>query len=279
MDNRYFTADEFNDNFGKEMAVSQDVFEGMKKSGLQDYQYCEFDFDFISDSKEKLVPLGDLLREKYQCKNIEIKKLEEVWDLSGQAPAFPVDSDNLLFWALDLYIKGYHFDCKLDGYGAMVDTDKPEFPDTDVSKADYYFDQALTAYNNGNKGLAIIHFSTAIRIAPKDPNSYYSRACVKDELYTWKSALRDYDKAIELAPKFVDALVNRGAVKDESRDYEGAIEDYNRAIEVKPENAKAYFNRGNSKYNKGDNAGACKDWRKSKELGADYAEERIEKYC
>jgi tetratricopeptide (TPR) repeat protein len=279
MDKRYFTTDEFNDNFGKEMVASQNVFENMKKNKLQDYQYCEFDFNFISDSKEKLVSLGNFLQEKYQFKKIEIKKDEDLWDMWGEATPFPVDADNLLFWALDLYVKGYEFDCQLEGYGAVVETDKPEFPDLDASKADYYFDQALRAYKNQNRGLAIIHFSSAIKIDPKDPNSYYSRAVVKNELYTWKSALRDYDKAIELAPKFVDALVNRGAVKDDSGDYEGAIEDYNKVIEIKPTDPKAYFNRGNTKYNKGDKDGACSDWRKAKELGDVSADERIKKIC
>jgi hypothetical protein len=51
MDKRYFTHDEFNNNFGKEMASSQDVYENMKNNGLVDYQFCKF--DFISDSKNK----------------------------------------------------------------------------------------------------------------------------------------------------------------------------------------------------------------------------------
>ena len=41
----------------------------------------------------------------------------------------------------------------------------------------------------------------------------------------------------------------------------------------------AYFNRGNSKFNKGDKEGACNDWTNAKELGADYAQERIDNNC
>jgi len=33
------------------------------------------------------------------------------------------------------------------------------------------------------------------------------------------------------------------------------------------------------KLNKGDQEAACIDWKKAKELGADYAQERIEKLC
>ncbi len=42
---------------------------------------------------------------------------------------------------------------------------------------------------------------------------------------------------------------------------------------------KAYFNRGNSKYNMKDLESACKDWTKAKELGAEYANDRINQYC
>ena len=54
MDKRYFTIEDFNNNFGKEMADSQGIYENMVKSGLKEYQYCTYDFDFVSDKKEKL---------------------------------------------------------------------------------------------------------------------------------------------------------------------------------------------------------------------------------
>jgi tetratricopeptide (TPR) repeat protein len=276
---RYFSEKELKNGFAKEMVSSQEVFESMQKSGLKEYQFCEFDFNYISDKKDKLDSLSNFLKQNYGYKMEEIKKIGKDWDLSGIATKFPVDADNMLYWAIDLYLKGYNYDCKLDGYGAIVDTKTPSFIDLNIEKADYYFNEALKAYNNKNLGLAIIYWSTTIKIDPKDPNSYYSRAIAKEELYTSKSALRDYDKAIEIAPNFSDALTNRGALKDEMGDYDGAINDYSKAIELKPNDEKAYFNRGNSKYNKGDKPGACEDWKKAKELGADYAEERIREYC
>jgi tetratricopeptide (TPR) repeat protein len=277
MQNRFFTKDEFNKFYGKEMVSSQDVYESMKKNGLKDYQFCHFDFNFISDSKEKLDSLSKFLIGNYSFKINSLKKLDNHWDLAGDAIPFPVDSDNIMYWALDLYLKGFQFDCRLDGYGAIVE--KPVFPDLTIGKDDYYFSVAMKAYNNHNTGLAIIHWSTALKINPNDPNSYYSRAIAKNELYTWKAALRDYDKAIELAPKFVDAYINRGSVKDENGEFEGAISDYDKAIELQKDNAMAYFNRGNAKFNIGNKKGACLDWQKAKDLGAIYADERLKQQC
>ena len=145
--------------------------------------------------------------------------------------------------------------------------------------ADYYFELAMEAYNKGNLGMSIIHFSTAIKINPNDPNSWYSRATIKDQLHTWKAARRDYDRAIQLAPDFIAAIVNRAANKDEAGEYTEAIKDYSNAINLEPKNEMAYFNRGNSKFNINDKKGACEDWNKAKELGADYAQERIDEHC
>jgi len=279
MQTRFFSKEEFNGRFGQEMASAVSVYEQRKKSGLQDYSIATYDFFFISDTKAKLESLGDFLKKNYDYKINRPVDQGTDWELTGEARGFPVDEQNLMYWALDLYCKGYEFDCKLDGYGAMGDPKNQEFPDIEHKSADNYFDTAMEAYNKRNLGMAFINFSIAIKIDPKDPNSWYSRAIIRDELRTWKSARRDYDQAIALAPDFVDAIVNRAANKDEAGEYEEAVKDYTTAINLEPKNAMAFFNRGNSKFNINDRKGACEDWNKAKELGANYAAERIEKNC
>ena len=279
MEERFFTWKQFKDGFGKEMASASSVYERRKESGMEDYALAVYDFDFISDSKSKFDALGDFLAANYKYKIKDVKRIKDNWVLTGDATEFPVDESNLMYWALDLYCKGYKYDCRLTGYGASANPLTQLFPKMGLDMEDYYFNKAMEAYQNQNLGMAIIHFSTVIKINPKDPNAWYSRAIAKDELYTWKAARRDYDRAIELAPDFIDAIVNRAANKDEAGDYDEAIQDYCRAIELDPGNNMAYFNRGNSKFNKKDYKGACADWHKAKELGANYAQERIDKNC
>ncbi|WP_413669973.1 tetratricopeptide repeat protein [Mucilaginibacter sp. Mucisp86] len=279
MGNRFFTWIDFNSKFGKEMASAVSVYERRKESGMADYSLATYDFVFISDAKEKLIALGAFLSNNYEYKiNVPVRR-DDHWELTGDATEFPVDENNLMYWGLGLYCKGYEFDCKLDGYGAMGDACNQTFPDIETKDDDYYFERAMECYNKGNLGMAIIHFSTAIRINPNDPNSWYSRATVKDQLHTWKTARRDYDKAIELAPDFTDAILNRGVNKDNAGEYSEAIADYTQVIALEPGNEMAYFNRGNSKLNLKNSKGACEDWQKAKELGATYAQERIEQHC
>jgi tetratricopeptide (TPR) repeat protein len=279
MNNTFYTWDDFASNFGNEMVSAEDLYNSMKDSGLKDFTLSKFDYHFVSDDKSNLVRLNDFLTEHYKYEFQEYTTFDNLHELRGLTNEIPITKETLLYWSLDMAKRAIEFDCKLDGYGSAPDNKNPVFPDFSKDKEDFYFDKAVELYNNRDLGGAIINWTLTLQVNPKDPNSYYSRAIVKNELYTWKSALVDYDKAIEIAPNFIDAIVNRGSLKDENRDYKGAVEDYSKAIEIDKNYSMAYFNRGNTKFNLGNKSGACEDWKKAKELGDENAAERITKNC
>lgn len=283
MENRFITWDNFVEGFGKEMVSAEDVFKNMVKSGLKDNSLTKMDFTFISDNKKNLIQLGEFIKSHYPYTVQEVKKYGNLWEINGETNEMPITADNLLYWSLDMYKRGYEFDATLDAYGGFFDEKNAKFPDLDTSKEDYYFEKGVDCYNKGDLSGSIFNWSLTIAINPKDPNAYYSRAIVKNELYTWKSALKDYDKALEIAPKFASALINRGGLKDENGDYQGAIADYEKVLQLDDseiENKQqAYFNLGNTKLNLKDKIGACENWKKALESGAKYAKERIEEYC
>jgi tetratricopeptide (TPR) repeat protein len=283
MENTYFTWANFSRDFGKEMASAEDVFDSMTRNGLKDCTLTKMDFTFVSDKKENLIELGDFIKTHYPYTVQEVKKIEKLWEINGETNEIPLTADNLLYWALDMYKRGYEFDAGFDAYGGMIDDKNPIFPDLNESKADYYFDKGIDCYHNGDLSGSIINWSLTILINPNEPDAYYSRAIVKNELHTWKAALRDYDKAIEIAPDFISALTNRGSVRDENGDYQGAIEDYEKVLSFEnvdiDNKQRAYFNRGNTKFNMTDSKGACQDWKTAFDLGADYAKERIDAHC
>jgi len=283
MENKFITWDNFVENFGKEIVSAEDVYNRMVKNGLKDYTLTKMDFTFTSNKKENLVKLGEFIRNHYPYEVQEIQRFEKIWEINGQTNEIPITADNLLYWALDMYKRGYVFDASFIAYGGFSEKNSPKFPDFDKSKEDYYLDLGVECYENGDLSGSLINWTITLEINPNEPNSYYSRAIVKDELYTWKSALKDYDKAIEIAPDFISALTNRGSLKDDNGDYTGAIEDYNKVLsfeKVDLENKQnAYFNRGNSKLNIGNKKGACEDWKKALELGAEYAKERLDEHC
>ncbi|MRG43492.1 tetratricopeptide repeat protein [Chitinophaga sp. SYP-B3965] len=275
MEGRFFTQEQFIKQFSEEVLWAAAVYDRLIKSGFQEYALGEFDFLFVADQREKLEKLSAFLTNTYGLKIGEIGEKEGLLGFTGISPMFPIDQDNLLAWGIDLYFKGFEFDCKLDGYGTFASPDNKEFPNLELSQLAYYFDLGISSYNNRNYGASIIHFTSAIKIFPENPNTWYSRAIAKEAIFLTAKAREDYDKAIELAPTFKEAYINRAVNKSETEDYTSAIEDFNKAIELDANNAPVYFNRGNIKYALGDKDGAIEDWKKAKGLGADYAADRL----
>lgn len=283
MENKFITWNNFVEGFGKEMVSAEDVFNNMVKNGLKNNTLTKMDFTFVSDKKENLIRLGEFIKSHYPYTIQEVKKFENLWEINGETNEFPMTADNLLYWALDMYKRGYEFDATIDAYGGLADSKTSKFPILDSSKADFYFDKGIECYNNGDLNGAIFNWTLTIEIDPKDTNAYYSRAIVKNELYTWKSALKDYDKAIEIAPEFVSALINRGGLKDENGDYQGAIADYETVLKLDKleaeEKQQAYFNLRNTYFNLKNKKTACENWNKALKNGAVYAKERINEHC
>jgi tetratricopeptide (TPR) repeat protein len=281
--NSYFPWKNFADNFPKEIAGAKDVYTNMLNSGVKDNSLTQMDFTFVSDRKENLINLGDFIKSHYPYTLLEINSYEGLWEISGQTNPIPITSENIIYWVLDIYKRGYEFDAKLDAYGGLYDPNEQNFPDLSGEKEDFYFDKGLACYENGDLSGSIINWSLTLNINPKKVNSLYSRAVVKNELYRWKAALKDYDNAIEIAPDFIAALLNRGGLKDENGDYQGAIADYEKILSFDHIDAddkqNVYYNLGNTMLNLENKELACQYWNKALEFGADYAKDRINKHC
>src|SRR5688500_14368999 len=97
---RYFTHEEFVENFGQEMASAEDVYNLFKKNGLTDNALGAFDIVYISDAKEKLDSLVEFLTDNYGFNMKTPQKVGDHWETSGYAKPIPVDSENLLYWGL-----------------------------------------------------------------------------------------------------------------------------------------------------------------------------------
>ncbi|MHB9294737.1 hypothetical protein PilKf_00462 [Pillotina sp. SPG140] len=83
----------------------------------------------------------------------------------------------------------------------------------------------------------------------------------------YERAIIDYTEAIRLNPK--DAIVynNRGAAYYNKKEYEHAIIDYTEAIRLDSKYATAYYNRGYAYKAKGDSAQAHADFAEAERLG------------
>lgn len=125
---------------------------------------------------------------------------------------------------------------------------------------------------------AIMEYSEAIKLNPKNPSSYNARGIAKFNLEDYTGALVDFSKAVELCPKEKDYnfpikpetiavyYENRGNTKMELKDYSGAVSDYLKSYEFYM-NQGALYGLGKAKYNLGDYEGATKEFNRAINLG------------
>ena len=95
--------------------------------------------------------------------------------------------------------------------------------------------------------------------------NYFNRALSKINKDP-EGAILDFTKALSLNPKDPNAYTNRGILKRLMKDNAGAISDFPHAIALNPSDVKAYLNRGLAKRSLNDNAGAALDLKRAKSL-------------
>lgn len=167
---------------------------------------------------------------------------------------------------------------KEDYKGAIVDYSKA----IELNPKDSYLYRVRGSSKNNLQDYlgAIADYSKAIELSPKNSVTYYFRGRAKFELKDFIGAIADYSIAIELNPKNPqDTYMLRAVAKCELKDFRGAIADCSKEIVLNPKDNYAYYFRGIAKINVGQKDSACLDWSKAGELGEADAYEMIKKYC
>jgi len=85
---------------------------------------------------------------------------------------------------------------------------------------------------------AIVEFTGAIGLDPRNPDYYYTRGQVYEKLSKLSEAKADYEKTLVFSPKDVDALISLGLVTNRLGDHKGSLSTLNRALELEVRNPK-----------------------------------------
>ncbi len=80
---------------------------------------------------------------------------------------------------------------------------------------------------------AIVDFSEAILVNPKNPFAFDNRGDAWREKGNYERALADYNEALAIEPTFTSALLNRGITHELSGDTRKARDDYQAALDQK----------------------------------------------
>ena len=133
--------------------------------------------------------------------------------------------------------------------------------------ADTYNNRGLAYDALENYNLAIKDYNKAIKLDSKDADYYNIRGLAFYELEEYDRAIKDYNKAIKLDSKDADYYNNRGLAFYELEEYDRAIKDYNKAIKIDPNNTEYYKNRGSAYEVIGKYDSAIEDYKKAGKLG------------
>jgi tetratricopeptide (TPR) repeat protein len=113
---------------------------------------------------------------------------------------------------------------------------------------------------------AIVDYSNAIRLDPKDSKAYLNRGIAWKELGQFDRAIADYTVAIRLSPKSENAYANRGESWRLKGDLDRALADQDRAVALNTKGYNAYVVRGDTRRYKGDFADAIADYQRALEI-------------
>jgi tetratricopeptide (TPR) repeat protein len=134
-----------------------------------------------------------------------------------------------------------------------------------------FYKRGNAYYGKGDHDRAILDYNQAIRLNPRDANSFSNRGAAYARKADYDRAIQDYDEAIRLNPNHADAFSNRGAAYARKADYDRAIEDYDEAIRLNPKHANALYGRGNAYRRKGDYDRAIQSYDEAIELNPNHA--------
>ena len=153
------------------------------------------------------------------------------------------------------------------------------FAQSNIALSKQYFDKAGNKSLKGDKRGAILDYTKAIELDPKNSRAFSQRGFIKEGLGDYRGAILDFTKCIELIesadPSYtLYILFYRALAKENIKDYQGAILDYSRGIEIAGIAKSDYLfaQRGIIKNKLEDYQGAIEDYNKCIQLNPKYAD-------
>lgn len=114
-DNTFFTTDIFNTEIS--LDVNADVLERIYNSNVTPETSLPIEFFFVSDKEEMLNNLGlHLLSNFPEYTDLKIQHYNGNFELLGNTHPIKMELSVINKWNQEMWVAGYKFDCKLDGW-------------------------------------------------------------------------------------------------------------------------------------------------------------------
>lgn len=118
---------------------------------------------------------------------------------------------------------------------------------------------------------AILDYSSALRMQPKNAGLYQQRAVSHKLAGEFDKAIADFSTCLRLSPDNVPAFMGRGFLHFQLKNHSQAVKDFSSVITINPNAAQAYNNRGFNYKELGQLEEALADYEKAIELSPNFA--------
>jgi len=115
---------------------------------------------------------------------------------------------------------------------------------TEVQRNNKFRSEGRDFFDKKDWTQAIVSFTRAIILNPRDHLSYFWRAYAYDESGQYDLAVKDFSKSLEFEPQDATAYSNRGATYRDMGAPEKALRDLRKALEMDPQSAPVHNNVG-----------------------------------
>ncbi|MES2764718.1 MAG: tetratricopeptide repeat protein [Bacteroidota bacterium] len=148
----------------------------------------------------------------------------------------------------------------------------------DETKAQAYYQRALTKEQLDDAKGAVNDYSEALKINKNDYESWHNRGILKDNLRDHNGAISDYTQAIALNGNRYEAFLNRGVAYSNLSKKREAMLDFENALRRNPKFARAWYFLALTKHDLNDTT-ACRDAKNAVVLGLPEASEFLKENC
>lgn len=266
-------------NRPQELLIADGIYQDMRRVGLPDFAWLEFDLEFKGESFEDLKRLQEFLNGRCGYA-MDVPRWS--WfsrSMKGRSATILVDRESIQVWVAELVGHARDFRCRLGDWGALLDLPRVFCYERRGSAASDRFKEGVAAHEAGLLTKAFCHFREATLEDPDCAEGFDGMASVQLQLWLLSDALGNCERAVALSPEEPSFRLNRGAARDYLGDSTGALADYDSVIALLPRCSKAYLNRGNTKWGTGDRQGAFADWMRARDLGCDWADAYLRRFA
>ncbi|MEQ9064260.1 MAG: tetratricopeptide repeat protein [Vicingaceae bacterium] len=226
---------------------------------MKNFRQAELAFQTAAKLDEENVSSRLKLSEYY----FYARRLQEAMDMANEALRIDVYNDEAYFLKGLIHQNSGDTALAISSYQTCVEQNPDYF--------EAYFQLGILSAFQKNR-LAIDYYDNAIRIKPRDVQTYYNKGLISQELGEYNLALKTYTELLSIDPNYRDAHFAMGYVNMfYLKQYNQASIHFTRAIEVSPDYYQAYYNRGYCYELLGDVKRAEIDYRNALKIKPDYS--------